>query len=675
LFAVEEKGNVVGRKLVAVNRRNEMVGFRTYVSYEDEGIRDIINSRMNAYCGSWARTCGLSLSNISTPEKLTGLFWYDDGLETWSPTVQAAWESGDYGLAMKSKSVLTSPLAEAAETYWIDCKKMLESIDLWPPPEGQDPHQLVRKAPELIEELLALIAEEKKDKELLVLLRRSVATNGGILRTLKALATIEGQAAIPEILQACGYRIPLIEEKIAGILADFGCQEAVDWLSSRCFKREWPSILELLVAVQYFPAAANAVAEFLLRERFWFCPPDKLLLIGYLIQETTGVLLKDRLLWKMFSHSNQSSTNSAGDAWHLPSLMAQWLPALQNPKQTVKLKNLEALWNNSFLEEEFPDETESIRIGVVLWCLRNPYQASFQFLRMYSDSDDAALLGLSITAGNRFERKIEKAFEANPERPAAIMSILRIKGVPEGLRFFESVKPRLHIGEDLLHPVIALYQAYETLDWQTISNIFKKLKGYDIKICLPWLMWNLWQRLEYPSKEVDIGQIAPGTSAIAVWDAGIDVFGLILQLALRLQHADEPAAIRYRQIIHALLGASARGGIDAGIRLWLDILSRHRLYTEDAMEIVANELVFNYNIAYSHAYELFFDSKGRRRPSARLLWSDYDSPRVFPFSLLEANRLAELMVEQPGLTDPEDFEPATEIEKRIVQRHLVRRNQ
>ena len=86
LFVVDEKQNIIARKLIAISKKHELVGYFTYCVFGEkfQQKRDDIVNWISQYCGRLAFEIGVSLSNEGIPISVCRQFWYDDGEEDWS---------------------------------------------------------------------------------------------------------------------------------------------------------------------------------------------------------------------------------------------------------------------------------------------------------------------------------------------------------------------------------------------------------------------------------------------------------------------------------------------------------------------------------------------------------------------------------------------------------------
>lgn len=83
LYVLNNKGRVIARKLVGINTKFELVGFRTYTIIENLEKVNSVYRVVNDYCKAFATACGLPLGDQGSLESLVTSEWYDDGICAW----------------------------------------------------------------------------------------------------------------------------------------------------------------------------------------------------------------------------------------------------------------------------------------------------------------------------------------------------------------------------------------------------------------------------------------------------------------------------------------------------------------------------------------------------------------------------------------------------------------
>lgn len=78
LYGRDIQGKVMLRKLIAMNLKGEMVGYRTYTHLPE------IEKKVHEACRAFAFKAGFTMSDTATPERIIDeLDWHDDGVEPW----------------------------------------------------------------------------------------------------------------------------------------------------------------------------------------------------------------------------------------------------------------------------------------------------------------------------------------------------------------------------------------------------------------------------------------------------------------------------------------------------------------------------------------------------------------------------------------------------------------
>lgn len=83
IFARDEKGRVVGRKLIGLNEDGKLIGFYTYTSLQDTKANQELRRCFARYCEIFAERCGLEMAEEGTIPRLFAEQWYDDGVVKW----------------------------------------------------------------------------------------------------------------------------------------------------------------------------------------------------------------------------------------------------------------------------------------------------------------------------------------------------------------------------------------------------------------------------------------------------------------------------------------------------------------------------------------------------------------------------------------------------------------
>lgn len=83
LYARDEAGRVVGRKLIAINAAGRLVGFHTYTVVTDRQSNTRLYASIRHYLGLFAAQAGLHLGETGPVPLLFAEDWYDDGIVAW----------------------------------------------------------------------------------------------------------------------------------------------------------------------------------------------------------------------------------------------------------------------------------------------------------------------------------------------------------------------------------------------------------------------------------------------------------------------------------------------------------------------------------------------------------------------------------------------------------------
>lgn len=85
IYASDDNGRVIGRKLIAINTNWELIAFYTYTSLSTAEANQELRRIFNGYCVDFAERCGLKLGyEESNVETLIAQKWYCDGTVEWS---------------------------------------------------------------------------------------------------------------------------------------------------------------------------------------------------------------------------------------------------------------------------------------------------------------------------------------------------------------------------------------------------------------------------------------------------------------------------------------------------------------------------------------------------------------------------------------------------------------
>lgn len=90
IYAFNTNGVVVGRKLIAISKEGNLVGFKTYTSVDTKEGRGELRTLINSYIKEFAQKANLKLADQGEVLPLSSTQWYDDGVVKWSTEPTAA---------------------------------------------------------------------------------------------------------------------------------------------------------------------------------------------------------------------------------------------------------------------------------------------------------------------------------------------------------------------------------------------------------------------------------------------------------------------------------------------------------------------------------------------------------------------------------------------------------
>ncbi len=88
LVITDSSGRMVGRKLLAIGRKETLLGYRLYLASENDSdaTRELIGHQVHAYCVQLAAHIGIPLAESGEPERIHTNAWYDDMAVEWQPS-------------------------------------------------------------------------------------------------------------------------------------------------------------------------------------------------------------------------------------------------------------------------------------------------------------------------------------------------------------------------------------------------------------------------------------------------------------------------------------------------------------------------------------------------------------------------------------------------------------
>jgi hypothetical protein len=88
IYLRDASGRILARKLVAVSRKDELVGYNLYVAAKEK--REAVAAAFLALCQELGRDAGLPLAAQGEPQQIHEGFWYDDGTVPFEPEARDA---------------------------------------------------------------------------------------------------------------------------------------------------------------------------------------------------------------------------------------------------------------------------------------------------------------------------------------------------------------------------------------------------------------------------------------------------------------------------------------------------------------------------------------------------------------------------------------------------------
>lgn len=114
LYVRDDRGTIVGRKLCAVSKNWQLLGYRVYWTGGESGARGArarVRAACDDLCRQLARACRLPLVAWGEPAQLHAGFWYDDGACAFAP---APLDVGSAGDASDGRDTVTDAHTDAA---------------------------------------------------------------------------------------------------------------------------------------------------------------------------------------------------------------------------------------------------------------------------------------------------------------------------------------------------------------------------------------------------------------------------------------------------------------------------------------------------------------------------------------------------------------------------------
>jgi hypothetical protein len=94
IYAEDERGRIVGRKLIAISDAGRLVGFKTYTSLESGKLNRELEDRISSFTLEFAELCNIPVSMRPHRERISKLFmegWYNDGAVSLFKPLRGRW--------------------------------------------------------------------------------------------------------------------------------------------------------------------------------------------------------------------------------------------------------------------------------------------------------------------------------------------------------------------------------------------------------------------------------------------------------------------------------------------------------------------------------------------------------------------------------------------------------
>ena len=657
VFVIDENGVVKARKLLGVSDDGALAGYRTYVNSDIDKEREIIKEKITSYCINLASLTSLRLvNNAGRIKSLTGLFWYDDHSENWEieNTFDVNIPNDNSDQNIKAPQILF--LVIEYKTY---LQKIMSQIGLCFPTEEESILKLYQECPAFIEEALIFGARKAQNVTLISDLAGCCQTISGKLEAILGSFVLTGSELPDTIISDTSGTTC---SRVDATLCKIDTVSSIQLVFSRSLQSSDHGNKEVLFPLLWkSQKSAATLIDFLIKESVWFANSTEIFIIIHFLRTHIPGKLPNVLINNVLTHHN--SDLDGGISGKEIFSMSQWLPLLKNPNTFLSLKFLLNEYNDQDeFSETLPEYMLRNQLAIIIWAMRNKCSVSIKFLKELSETTPSALLALSlISAPYRFQDFITKRALENIKSPASVMALLTVHGELKSKEILEDMGLLNDPEKDAkFYHITSIYNAYQTLSWLDIGYQIQDLNVNERLECLPLLVYHIHKAL---SVSVDGGSGIVNTEVEikGILNSCLDVNGLLFFLTERLRACEDPnMQFSLRRFIHQLMNGQPY--FPAKMRLWLNIVSNDRLYVDVNEEFVEKTIKFDFDFDITDPFDLFFDSNGKRRATADLIWSGDpgDYPTNFPDNMDQACVFADFLRSKnakPKL--------ATEIHKRL----------
>jgi hypothetical protein len=672
VFAFDEKGGVLGRKLIAISNRWHLIGYRVYVSDNTE--KTLLTDRINQFCIDLAERIHLQTKASGKPDNLSELDWYDDGVCDFHDSTESdppnRAKRNDQNRGYTSDAVLVDrEIRKLVFDHRSELVSLLDRIGLWHPVEGSDACEELLKCQALAEEALAFLAREKKDAKLAAAIHSCALTESGRIEAF--LADLDmNRSNIKNLGHYYGTKQTRLDVMLPTIDTIESAQNLTQMSLQNSTHLNFYSLLSLLYRSR---TAATYLKEFLLREKRWILEGTDLCLFLHFVMHHTHSL-SDALIHRLFVNYPTDNRGSTYISLRLDNV--QSLPVYKNPGKILSEDILLAVYNDATIKDVWEQFIDVNKVAVIIWAMRNPCNASIKFLRRLSESDPRALLALSLVRPGRFQTfLLTQAASMFPSR-AAILALITILGCDEARKFAAERKHDIEESAGkLLDEMCFFYKKVSTFSWDEIGKSESKARALDI---LPFLVHMIHRAL---AVQIDGNFSCGSNGALANIFSGVNVFHVLTVLARRLSGTDhEDETLRLLRAIHSILHLSDIKHFPYDVLLWLNLISNDRIFTKlDKLFPAFNRHFLNrvnINMKYGsnqvyNPYELFFREDGTPRNIAAIPWSGMDFfsdlPNILPDDLEQARIYADFLVSKLPENFADKIEAGTVIHKRLYE--------
>lgn len=666
IFVFGPDGEVLGRKLVCLNTSNELIGYRTYVAANKtltDKHRDLIASALAAFCGMWARDLRVPLGFTGQPAGISGLFWYDDGVETWQPAAYAAFDDHQRpfeSMLSHDLSILAQQILEALRDWQAACIRLLQELDICPQSEDGFAEDLAG-APGLAEETLAIVARREREPELARLVFRHARTAGGQLEAITSVAQLDGEAFLPDLfdwLRAHPFDSQVVE-RAACLLRNLDTPNAwarLIWLALSDEDMQNASSLWVVLGVRH-AGAVDALKKnpLLIRKTRQLQDEEVFLLAENMLVGRHDI--PDSILRAILSTDYYASSINR---------RAQWLPPLKKPGGIVGSLLAELSEMKTYSAHE---KTAVLRAAITI-ALRNPGTDVVRFLKKEACRHPAALLALALLEPGRFQTFIAQTAQFMTSDPAALIALVHVVGKGKAGTLFQTSLQTAPRQKHFFESACELYTAYKNLDLGAVASLMEPPHSLHIDDCFPILLDGLWRVLRHDAPDIDaIKRIASQVESLRkVFKANdVSMNGLAVRLARLLRDAAVATRGALSESLRSVLNPLEHC---AEFLIPLDALSGHQASAQQGC--LTHKLSFLSDVLeYGACSTLVFDEQGTPRPWVQLAcWSATDHCS-FPPDPFEARRLIDFVVQQAQWENPPEFlQRSTAIQQRLLRKAL-----